>query len=274
MNQARPSHAPPPGGSVRKGSVQGRKWKNGEHASHRARVRVMQSRDRREGVGCESRSTARPGRSRAAPIFWRSAPTASCSIAACSIPTGSTPNSPNRQLSFDPRALDAVIVSHAHNDHIGRLPCLIRAGYNGPIYTTPATGDIASVMLRDSARIQREEVAQRPRPATPHRDARAPLRPGRRRVGGRAAPAGAATASRRRSCPGVTLTYLDAGHILGSAIVQLDYRENGRTAGSSSPATWAGGTRTSCPTPRSSRTSTSWSPRAPTATASSTPTTG
>ena len=61
------------------------------------------------------------------------------------------PNSPNRQLSFDPRALDGVIVSHAHNDHIGRLPCLVKWGYNGPIYTTPATGDIASVMLRDSA---------------------------------------------------------------------------------------------------------------------------
>ena len=68
------------------------------------------------------------------------------------------PSSPNRQFPFDPRALDAVIVSHAHNDHIGRLPCLIRAGYSGPIFTTPATGDIANVMLRDSARIQREEV--------------------------------------------------------------------------------------------------------------------
>ncbi len=68
------------------------------------------------------------------------------------------PDSPNRQFAFDPRELDAVIVSHAHNDHIGRLPCLIRAGYNGPVYTTPATGDITNVMLRDSARIQREEV--------------------------------------------------------------------------------------------------------------------
>src|SRR6202035_4010674 len=68
------------------------------------------------------------------------------------------PDSPNRQFTFDPRALDAVIVSHAHNDHIGRLPCLVRAGYKGPMYTTPATGDIISVMLRDSARIQREEL--------------------------------------------------------------------------------------------------------------------
>jgi metallo-beta-lactamase family protein len=68
------------------------------------------------------------------------------------------PNSPNRQFTFDPRALDAVIVSHAHNDHIGRLPCLIRGGYTGPIYTSPATVDLAIVMLRDCARIQREEV--------------------------------------------------------------------------------------------------------------------
>ncbi len=59
------------------------------------------------------------------------------------------PDSPNRHFSFDPRELDAVIVSHAHNDHIGRLPCLIRAGYNGPIFATPATGDITNIMLRD-----------------------------------------------------------------------------------------------------------------------------
>src|SRR6478672_8693964 len=91
MNQARPSHAPPPGGAPRKGSVQGREWKNGEHASHRARVRVMQSRDRREGVGCESRSTVPPGKLPAAPIFWKLAPTAFYLIAACSIPSESTP---------------------------------------------------------------------------------------------------------------------------------------------------------------------------------------
>src|SRR3954462_1718142 len=68
------------------------------------------------------------------------------------------PQSPNRHFTFEPRDLDAVIVSHAHNDHIGRLPCLIRAGYNGPILTTNATAAILSVMLRDSARIQREDA--------------------------------------------------------------------------------------------------------------------
>ncbi|MFO0888066.1 MAG: MBL fold metallo-hydrolase [Isosphaeraceae bacterium] len=138
------------------------------------------------------------------------------------------PSSPNRQFGFDPRSLDAVIVSHAHNDHIGRLPCLVKAGYRGPIYATPATADITSVMLRDSARIQREEV-RNAHLRHPHLDAPEPLfdlldvewvverlvrlpydEP-------------------REVVPGVALTYLDAGHILGSAIVRLDYQEHGRS---------------------------------------------
>jgi metallo-beta-lactamase family protein len=138
------------------------------------------------------------------------------------------PNSPNRQLSFDPRALDAVILSHAHNDHIGRLPCLVKEGYNGPIYATPATADISSVMLRDSARIQREEV-RNAHVKHPHIEAPEPLFDlidvewaveRLKRVRYR---------QPEEVVPGVTLTYLDAGHILGSAIVQLDYTEGGRS---------------------------------------------
>ncbi len=120
-----------------------------------------------------------------------------------------------------------MIVSHAHNDHIGRLPFLVKAGYSGPIYATPATADITSVMLRDSARIQREEVRnahlRHPQVEAPEplfdlldvewvveRLTRLPYDEPREVV------------------PGVTLTYRDAGHILGSAIVQLDYHEHGR----------------------------------------------
>jgi metallo-beta-lactamase family protein len=139
------------------------------------------------------------------------------------------PDSPNRQFAFDPRELDAVIVSHAHNDHIGRLPCLVRAGYRGPIYATPATCDITNVMLRDSARIQREDA-----------------RNGHLRNGSEA-PAleplfelvdvewvvekfhRLEYATPFEIVPGVKLTFLDAGHILGSALVQLDYEENGRS---------------------------------------------
>ena len=159
------------------------------------------------------------------------------------------PNSPNRQFSFDPRALDAVIVSHAHNDHIGRLPCLIRAGYTGPIFTTPATGDIANVMLRDSARIQREEVRnahlkyphiEAPEPLFELADVewmverlqRVPYQEPRRDRAGRHA-----DLPRCRAHPG-----------LGDRPARLTARTAGR-AGSSSPATWAAATRTSCPIP-------------------------
>jgi metallo-beta-lactamase family protein len=143
------------------------------------------------------------------------------------------PLSPNRNFTFDPRSLDAVIVSHAHNDHIGRLPCLVRAGYRGPIFVTRATADITSVMLRDSARIQRED-----------------LRNGSVRGGAAAATPAVEPleplfeladvewvveqfnrlhySTPTEILPGITLTYHDAGHILGSAIIQLDYVEDGK----------------------------------------------
>ena len=138
-----------------------------------------------------------------------------------------SPDSPNRRFTFEPRDLDAVIVSHAHNDHIGRLPCLIRAGYKGPILTTHATADILSVMLRDSARIQREDA----RNGNLNNGQAAPAEPlfdladvewvveRLRRI---------PYAETIEVCPGVNLTFHDAGHILGSAMVQLDFRENGR----------------------------------------------
>jgi metallo-beta-lactamase family protein len=64
----------------------------------------------------------------------------------------------NRELPFDPRRLDAVILSHAHIDHAGRLPLLVRHGFHGPIYATPATRDLAAVMLPDAASIQERDA--------------------------------------------------------------------------------------------------------------------
>ncbi|MDE2049548.1 MAG: MBL fold metallo-hydrolase [Gammaproteobacteria bacterium] len=61
-------------------------------------------------------------------------------------------------LPFDPRSLDAVLLTHAHIDHSGYLPVLVRAGYQGPVYCTDATRRLLSLMLPDSARLQEEEA--------------------------------------------------------------------------------------------------------------------
>ncbi|HEV8599324.1 MAG TPA: MBL fold metallo-hydrolase [Gemmatimonadales bacterium] len=65
----------------------------------------------------------------------------------------------NANLPFDPRRIDAIVVSHAHIDHIGRLPLLVRHGYHGPIYATPATRDLCAVMLPDAAHVQESDAA-------------------------------------------------------------------------------------------------------------------
>ncbi|MDX2036891.1 MAG: MBL fold metallo-hydrolase [Isosphaeraceae bacterium] len=139
----------------------------------------------------------------------------------------SSPDSPNRRFTFDPRDIDALIVSHAHNDHIGRIPRLIREGFRGPIYVTPATADITSVMLRDSARIQREDqkhahfrsngTAEPIDPLFELYDVEQTVDQFERTPYDRPV----------EVVPGVRLTYRDAGHILGSALVQLDYKEAG-----------------------------------------------
>ncbi len=64
----------------------------------------------------------------------------------------------NARLPFDPRRLDGVVLSHAHIDHAGRLPLLVRHGFHGPIYTTPATRDLSAVMLPDAAHIQEKDA--------------------------------------------------------------------------------------------------------------------
>src|SRR6516225_5806054 len=64
----------------------------------------------------------------------------------------------NRVLGFDVKSVQSVVLSHAHIDHSGALPALVKAGWAGPVYATPATADLAELMLLDSAAIQERDV--------------------------------------------------------------------------------------------------------------------
>lgn len=133
----------------------------------------------------------------------------------------------NSQFPFHPRQVDAVVLSHAHIDHCGNLPSLVRQGFRGPIYCTPATRDLIGVMLEDSARIQEEEAAH----GNIQRNYREPfVEPLYTRTDAGDAVAQAmpfSCGSRREILPGVYLTLIEAGHILGSAIVHLNFASGG-----------------------------------------------
>ena len=135
----------------------------------------------------------------------------------------------NRHLPFDARALDLCLLSHAHIDHSGNLPTLVRAGFRGEILATPATRDLCAIMLADSAHMQEADVRfvnklrlrRGQRPFEPLYAA-ADVAPAMARFA--ELPYGAP----RELAPGVTASFLDAGHILGSALTLLEVRENGR----------------------------------------------
>ncbi len=135
----------------------------------------------------------------------------------------------NRQLPFDPSSIDAMVLSHAHIDHSGNIPNLVRLGFRGPIYSTPATRDLCSAMLQDSAHIQEENAAyvnkQRARQGLP------PVEPIYTVADAVACLPSFVSVGYHRPMtigPGITLTFYDAGHILGSAFVVLDIEENGQ----------------------------------------------
>ena len=132
----------------------------------------------------------------------------------------------NRNLPFDAASVDALILSHAHIDHSGNIPNLVRSGFRGSIYCTFATRDLCSAMLRDSAYIQERDVAyvnkKRARKGQP------PVEPIYTHADAVACLEHFVSVGYDRPvlvAPGVQCTFLDAGHILGSAIVLLEIEE-------------------------------------------------
>jgi metallo-beta-lactamase family protein len=134
----------------------------------------------------------------------------------------------NRNFPFSPASLSAVVLSHAHIDHCGNLPNLVRQGFDGPIYCTPATHSLLGIMLADSARIQEEEAKVD-------------------KIIGRAdeSTTGLLYTSRevrrtldqcvtvpyeqpRQIRPGLQVRFVDAGHLLGSAMIALTLDTRGR----------------------------------------------
>ncbi|MDO8547240.1 MAG: MBL fold metallo-hydrolase [Nitrospirales bacterium] len=128
----------------------------------------------------------------------------------------------NRNLGFDPKSVDAVILSHAHIDHSGALPVLAQRGFRGKVHMTRATGDLTAVMLEDSARIQESDCAYVNRKESRRgRQCRLPYYNGDdvRAIVRRFA--GARYDDEITVRPRITATFHDAGHILGSAAIRL-----------------------------------------------------
>jgi metallo-beta-lactamase family protein len=132
----------------------------------------------------------------------------------------------NKSLPVPISELDAVVLSHAHIDHSGRLPFLVAEGYSKTIWSTAATRDLCAVMLADSAHIQEKDSEFL---AKKKKEFVEPLYGMRHAVRTMELMVGVPYNKPFDVVPGVTGTYVDAGHILGSASVILDCTEGGIT---------------------------------------------
>jgi metallo-beta-lactamase family protein len=136
----------------------------------------------------------------------------------------------NKNFPFDASDIDAVVLSHAHIDHAGNLPNLVRSGFKGPIYATSATRDLCNVMLFDSAYLQERDVEFVNKQ---HKKRKEPLveplytsEDVEQTVTQMVAVRYGQTIG---IADGVTISYSDAGHVLGSAVTRIEAKESGRT---------------------------------------------
>ena len=125
--------------------------------------------------------------------------------------------------------LDAVVLTHGHLDHVGRLPLLTRNGYKGPVYATRATLDLATMVLKDSCALQKQDLKRENQKRT--RANLPPLEPlyaesDVRKLKALAVPV--KYQQRFSVAPGIEARLVDAGHVIGSGSVELTVRENGR----------------------------------------------
>ena len=129
---------------------------------------------------------------------------------------------------LDPKALAAVVLTHAHLDHTGRLPLLIRRGFAGPIYATPASLEMTKLILEDSAKIQEQDAERENRKrAEKHKPPLPPLYTSADVAGVIALFKPLPYHESVAVAPGITVRMYEAGHILGSASIELTLDEAG-----------------------------------------------
>ena len=133
----------------------------------------------------------------------------------------------NRRLPLDARRVKAVVLSHAHIDHSGALPNLVRMGYSGPVYCTEATRDLLRVMLLDAAHIQEMDVERmnRKRSGKPPREPLYTVEDAERAL---TLVRGLPYGRDFEPMKGAVARFVDAGHILGSAAVHLTLGTDGK----------------------------------------------
>ena len=137
-----------------------------------------------------------------------------------------------KPFGFDPAKIDFVLLTHAHLDHCGRLPLLVKRGFCGEIVTTSATRELSRLVMADAAHIQEEEARKQALRSAHHRRHSAPDTPlysildafNALDLFGRTAVYNLPV----EIVPGIRATFLDAGHILGSASIFLELEEQGQ----------------------------------------------
>lgn len=137
---------------------------------------------------------------------------------------------PEKLFRFDPVEIDAVVLSHAHLDHSGLLPALTRQGFKGPIFTTTPTRDLLHVMLKDAAFLQEKDVEWENKKRA--RAGKEPVLPLYEMEDVEQVLALVETIDyeqRTNVVDGVEVYFRDAGHIIGSAIVELKFKNKGNT---------------------------------------------
>lgn len=134
-------------------------------------------------------------------------------------------------FGFDPGQIDALLLTHAHLDHVGRVPRLIREGFRGPVLATSATRDLARIVLLDAARLQEEDAARAERSSRRRNEAVQPplftLDDAFHALERFSDPVNYGDIV--NVVPGISAQFVDAGHILGSASILLRLQDAGQT---------------------------------------------